>query len=112
MHAGTIPQRQLVAAGAGRGVRRSVRRRAEMLRNARAAILALGLSACSTPAPLALAITDVHVVDVETGRVCRDRTILIVGDRITAVGDARRLPVPTGARVLAGDGAFVIPGLV
>ena len=83
-----------------------------MLRNARAAILALGLSACSTPAPLALAITDVHVVDVETGRVCRDRTILIVGDRITAVGDARRLPVPTGARVLAGDGAFVIPGLV
>jgi imidazolonepropionase-like amidohydrolase len=59
-----------------------------------------------------LAITGVNVVDVETGTVHGDRTVLIDGDRIVAVGHARELDTPPGARVVDARGGYLIPGLI
>lgn len=40
------------------------------------------------------------------------QTVLVSGDRITAVGSADDVPVPAGARVIDGAGRTLIPGLV
>jgi imidazolonepropionase-like amidohydrolase len=44
--------------------------------------------------------------------VARDTTILIAGDRITAVGPVASTPVPRGAAVIDAHGKWVIPGLI
>ena len=41
-----------------------------------------------------------------------DRTVLIAGDHIVAVGPSASTPVPPGAQVVDGHGKWVIPGLV
>jgi imidazolonepropionase-like amidohydrolase len=52
------------------------------------------------------------LVDVVAGKVLLDQTILISGDRITAVGPAGSINVPAGAEVIDLSGATVLPGLV
>lgn len=73
-----------------------------------AAGTALGLSAAPAHAasPL-LALTGATVIDPVTGTTRRHQTVLIRGDRITAVG-AR---IPDGARIIDLHGKYVIPGL-
>ena len=58
-----------------------------------------------------LAITRVTLIDTETGRTRPDTTVIVSGNRITAVGDASRVTAPPGAQVLDGRGKFLIPGL-
>jgi hypothetical protein len=58
-----------------------------------------------------LTITRVAVVDVERGRLLRDQTVAIKGDRIVSVGPASRTSVASGVRVIDGAGKYVIPGL-
>ena len=58
-----------------------------------------------------LAFTGVTVVDTERGCARPGMTVLISGDRISAVGDSGRLKPPEGARVMDGRGKFLIPGL-
>jgi imidazolonepropionase-like amidohydrolase len=58
-----------------------------------------------------VAITGVTVVEVESGELLSDRTVIVNGDRIGAVSPDRQLNVPTGARVLNARGKFLIPGL-
>src|SRR5262249_2071970 len=59
-----------------------------------------------------VALTHVRVID-GTGTPPRpDQTIILSGRRIEALGDSKKLKVPKGAKVLALDGATVIPGLV
>jgi hypothetical protein len=81
------------------------------------ALLALGIGASASrlirqasPAS-AIAITNVRVVDVRTGDVQPNRTVLILGGRIDAVGRAAETRVPPGARVVDGSGKYLIPGL-
>jgi imidazolonepropionase-like amidohydrolase len=64
----------------------------------------------ATDAGPAIAMTNVSVVDVETGRVEPGRTVLIRGNRIASISGAQR-GLPAGTRVVPGDGAFLIPGL-
>jgi hypothetical protein len=82
---------------------------------------ACGLVACTTFAPAAtgstspdaeLAFVDVAVVDVVSGRTVPGRTVLIAGDRIQAIGPAGEVRVPAGARVVAGAGLYLAPGLI
>ncbi len=68
---------------------------------------AIATSRRDTLPPLAL--THVSVVDVESGQVSRDNTVVVVGNRIAAVGPNARIPV--GARVINARGKFLIPGL-
>lgn len=58
-----------------------------------------------------LAFTHVNVVDVESGRVLPDKTVLIAGNRIATVGRAADVRVPRGAQVVDGSGKYLIPGL-
>ena len=58
-----------------------------------------------------LALAHATVVDVENGRLIADQTVLITGNRITAVGPSRSVAVPSGARVIDARGKYLIPGL-
>lgn len=69
--------------------------------------LTLTLAACTHSRPVDLALTHASVIDVETGAVRRDQTILIAGDRIVEVGGLR----PRAARVVDVGGRYVMPGL-
>ena len=57
------------------------------------------------------AIVHVTVIDVESGSVRQDRTILIGGQRILAVVPSVDFQPPAGLRVADGAGKFAIPGL-
>ncbi len=59
----------------------------------------------------ALAITNVTIIDGSGGPPTHDMTVVVVGDRITALGKTRRVPLPKGAGVIDGSGKFLIPGL-
>lgn len=59
-----------------------------------------------------LALVGVHVVDVEEGRVLRDRTVLVDDGRITAVIATDPEAPPAAETVVEGQGAHVIPGLL
>jgi len=61
----------------------------------------------SSRAASQLSITHVNVVDVESGAVRRDRTVVIEGDRIRAITTS----APAGARTVDARGAYMIPGL-
>jgi imidazolonepropionase-like amidohydrolase len=89
-----LSRRSLIAAGAATGL---------------AAVVARPATATTAaPSPRAgTAFTNVTVIDPATGRVLRDTTVLIDGDRITAVGGR----VPAGTTVVDLRGRFLIPGL-
>lgn len=69
------------------------------------------LTAQDAPAPQPLALTHVILVDVRDGSLHRDQTVIIRGERITAVGTAADTAVPDAARVIDGRGRYLIPGL-
>ncbi|HTP67615.1 MAG TPA: amidohydrolase family protein [Dongiaceae bacterium] len=72
--------------------------------------LTLTLGGCSKR-PGDIAITHVTVIDGNGGPALADRTVLISGARISAVGAASSLALPAGAKIVDGRGKFLIPGL-
>lgn len=76
-------------------------------------LLAFVFAACATPPRQAphVAVTHVTVIDVEAGARLADHTVVVEGDRITAVGPSADVTVPDGATVVDGTGRYVIPGL-
>lgn len=78
-------------------------------------LLLLSLPSCATaarPVPGAdLAFTSVNVVDVESGKILPDQTVLVRGNRIAALAPAADVKVPASARVVDGHGKYLIPGL-
>jgi imidazolonepropionase-like amidohydrolase len=81
-----------------------------------AAVLLAAANAVAAQVPVppaqSLAITDVTVIDVESGRRVLHQTLLVDTGRIIAVGDVGRVTVPARARRIDGRGKFVIPGLI
>lgn len=73
-----------------------------------------GCTRCQTaPGPSdALAVVGGTVIDPRDGTARADRTILIEGDRIVAVGPRDDVDVPEGAEVVDARGRWVVPGLV
>lgn len=61
--------------------------------------------------PASLAIRGVAVVDVVSGAVRMDRTVLVREGRIAAVGPANDVAIPAGMRIVDGRGLFAIPAL-
>ncbi len=75
------------------------------------AIFAVGCSNPEPPAAIdAFAIENVTIIDVESGNRSADQTVVVSGNRITAVG-TDDVAVPAGARVIDGQGQFLIPGV-
>ena len=59
-----------------------------------------------------LAITHVSVIPMTENTVLKNQTVVIVGDKITALGRSSKTKPPQGARIIDGTGEFLIPGLV
>lgn len=75
----------------------------------------LGLLLLAAPAAKAadLAIVDVTVLHPERVEPSEQhQTVVISGDRITAVGPAATVKAPAGATIIEGKGRFVLPGLI
>lgn len=58
-----------------------------------------------------VAITRVTVIGGANATAQRDQTVLIRGNRISAVGKSTKVKVPAEARVIDGRGKYLIPGL-
>jgi len=92
-----------------------------MRRRRRLAILALCACAAPvharqtdrTPDPrdAALALVGVHVISTEADVALEDRTVIVAGERIVAVGPRSTTAVPAGATVIEGNGRYLAPGL-
>src|SRR6266446_1165502 len=80
-----------------------------------AVLFLLVLAAVAVPAPTgpsassSLVFTHATVIDVRTGHIFRDQTIVVTGDRITALSP--RAEIPATAKVVNATGKFIIPGL-
>ena len=73
-------------------------------------VACLLLTSCTPRAP-AVVIRAVTVVDVIDGSLRGNQTVLVAGNRITAVGPADQVRIPDDADMLDATGAFLIPGL-
>jgi len=69
------------------------------------------LCACSKPRSGVTAITHVTVIDANGAPPLADSTVVVSVSRISAVGPASSVAIPSGAEVLDGTGKFLIPGL-
>lgn len=71
---------------------------------------ALAKSLVTVPtAPVAF--THVKTFDADTKRFLLDQTVVVANGRITEAGPAAKVKVPAGARVIAGKGHTLVPGL-
>ena len=80
------------------------------------AVFVLGaISGCATSSATSpgtsLVIRAVHVVDTEMGRRTGLRDVFVVESRIAAILPAGKVPVPSTAREINGEGRWLMPGL-
>ena len=59
-----------------------------------------------------VAITDVKIIDGTGGPAKEHQTVLLENDRITALGDSKKISLPANAVIVNGSGKTLIPGLV
>ena len=73
----------------------------------------LVVAACATPAaqPGTVAFTNVNVIPMDHEGVLQGQTVVVVGDRITAVGSSDDIVVGAGATLIDGTGRYLMPGL-
>jgi imidazolonepropionase-like amidohydrolase len=78
------------------------------------AFLTAALPAMSVESqPVPVVIRNATIFDAVKGVMLPDRTIVIVGGRIQAIGSPQqRVKIPAGARVIKARGKYVIPGLI
>ncbi len=69
------------------------------------------ICSCSAPGMGVLAITHVTVIDATGTPPQQDMTLLIIDQRIAALGPSSATAIPRGARILDATGKFLIPGL-
>jgi imidazolonepropionase-like amidohydrolase len=74
-------------------------------------ILCLLVPACAPPQSRIVAIRGVTVIDVSSGSLHAEHTVVVSGDRIAAVGPAQTIAVPEAAEIVEGTGGYLIPGL-
>ena len=63
------------------------------------------------PRPQPLIFTHANIIDVAGAKLRPDMTVVIVGDRITAIGKKGKVRVPKDARVINAKGQYLIPAL-
>jgi hypothetical protein len=74
-------------------------------------LLAQPAVAAATRPDAIVVFVDVNVISIAEAAVLTNQTVVVRGDRITAVGASAAVPIPDGARVVAGGGRYVVPGL-
>jgi imidazolonepropionase-like amidohydrolase len=65
----------------------------------------------AAPRQVQIVVQHVTVIDVTSGSLQPDQSIVIAGGRISALGPTDRVVVPSGAKVIDATGKFAIPGL-
>ena len=75
-------------------------------------VLAITQPAAAQDQRGSIAIVGATVIDGTGAEPLVDATIVFTGDRISAIGARSQVQVPRGARVIAGQGKFVLPGLI
>lgn len=75
------------------------------------ALLLSFVPAAAAPDEPVVAFIDVRVVAMESEAVLEGQTVVVEGDRIVAIGPKDDLDVPASAEVIAGLGAYLMPGL-
>lgn len=63
-------------------------------------------------APALIAVRAGHLFDSKNGTMLANQVVLIEGERITDVGPADRIQIPSGAKVIDLSQATVLPGLI
>jgi imidazolonepropionase-like amidohydrolase len=58
-----------------------------------------------------VAFTNVTVIPMDQERVLADHTVVVQGERITAMGPSAKVTVPAGATRIEGGGKFLLPGM-
>lgn len=58
------------------------------------------------------AITGGNFVDLNAGKVIANATILINGERVSAIGTAASIKIPSGAKIIHADGKWLLPGIM
>ena len=76
-----------------------------------AAIVALASLGAGAQTPPAVAFENVTVVPMTKDGLLPGHTVVVTGDRITAVGPAKSTAVPEGATRVDGRGKYLMPGL-
>jgi imidazolonepropionase-like amidohydrolase len=76
-----------------------------------AGLLCFLVLSCAQAGSPTVVIRRVTVVDVTDGSLHPDRTVLVAGSRIAAVGPVDEIAVPNDAEILEAAGAYLIPGL-
>jgi imidazolonepropionase-like amidohydrolase len=59
-----------------------------------------------------LAIVGATLIDGNGGPAVPNTTIVMVGERITAIGSRESVKLPANTKIIAGEGRWVIPGLI
>ena len=78
-----------------------------------ATAVAFALGTSSPARAQVTAFVDVSVLPMDRDTVLARSTVIVTGDRITALGPVASTPVPAGARRIDGGGrSFLIPGLI
>jgi len=65
-----------------------------------------------TPAPSALWIHNTAVLDVASGARVEGQDVVVEAGRITTVGPTGRIPAPSDAQRIPGEGTTLLPGLI
>jgi imidazolonepropionase-like amidohydrolase len=68
------------------------------------------MPAAAQPAKV-VAFTNVTAVPMDADKVVPNQTVVVTGDRITAVGPSKTTRIPEGATRIDGQGKFLMPGL-
>ena len=58
-----------------------------------------------------ICISHVNLVNVVTGKMDADQTVLIENDRITATGPSKKIKAPANATLVDGTGKYLMPGM-
>src|ERR1700737_4630003 len=78
--------------------------------------LFLAILCAGTPlwaqAPQVVAVRAGHLFDSKSGQMLTSQIVLIEGDKITEVGAADRVQIPSGAQLIDLSQATVLPGLI
>lgn len=59
-----------------------------------------------------VAFTNVNVIPMDKERVLQNQTVIIRDGFISEIGDAKKIKIPKGAKIIDGRGKYLIPGLV
>ena len=73
-------------------------------------VLLASMQAGAQP-PKSVVFSNVSVVPMTGNQVLENQTVVVTGDRITAVGPAKTAKVPDGAARIDGQGKYLMPGL-